>query len=521
MKNLNISKLFLGFIAIMAVLIAVQSMMMIAQTKKIERDMLYNSEVLIPIIKKAKEAKIAVAEVKQGLAESELAAKKFKRLMNELSEIHPANKDSYKNIIPYFDKYYKDGEAVALDSVKRGSVLGNELMTQFDQSAMTIHEKIDEILLDIDKEIESSVAHELEDNSGTVYLIFGFTLSYIFLLVTLFLLTRIYILKPAEYLAEQLGYIAKGDFSKKVESKRNDEIGAIAKAAGDIVYQLGNTLREIASSGMQVSAYSHALTYTMDTSNQHLEMMSAENHAVAESSEQLALLSVTVEEQASQASLASTEVKQQAQIGDELLGQAVSESGILAERMNQAKITVQDLSDSSNKINDVMAVIQSIAEQTNLLALNAAIEAARAGEQGRGFAVVADEVRTLASRTQESASQINEMIQNLQVNARETVELITQNQAQASSNAESSEKALEALKNIIKTINSIDVLSSEISQAATQQKIKSSEVESNIQRANSLSEQFNEKSEQSNRFSEKLSEHAHKFSRIASKLKIY
>lgn len=537
MKNLNISKLFLGFIAIMAVLIAVQSMMMIAQTKKIERDMLYNSEVLIPIIKKAKEARIAVAQVQQGLAdlsiasgqnglddglaEAELAAKKFKRLMKELSEIHPANIGRYKNIIPYFEKYYKDGEAMAQEYVKRGPAAGNKLMDQFDLSAVTINKKIDEILLDIDKEIESSVAHELADNSGTFYLIIGFTLSYIFLLVTLFLLTRVYIIKPAEYLAEQLGYIAKGDFSKKVESKRNDEIGAIAKAAGDIVFQLGNTLREIASSGMQVSAYSHALTYIMDTSRQHLEMMSAENHAVAKSSEELALLGVMVEEQANQASLASTEVKQQAQIGDELLGETVSASSILAERMNQAKVTVQELSDSSNKINDVMAVIQGIAEQTNLLALNAAIEAARAGEQGRGFAVVADEVRTLASRTQESASQINEMIQTLQVNARETVELIAQNQTQASSNAESSEKALEALKNIIKTINKIDRLSTEISQAATQQKVKSSEVESNIQRSNRLSEQFNEKSKQSNRFSEKLSEHAHKFSNLASKLKIY
>lgn len=537
MQNLSISKLLMGFIAIMALFITVQSMMMIAQTSKIERDMLHNAEVLIPIIQKTKEAKIAVIQVQQwfsdisatrgldglndGLDQAALAAQNFKQLMQELSEIQPSNEQAYKDIIPFFDKYYADGKLMASAYIDSGPSAGNKLMTQFDVSATKINEIIDSILLSIDQEIESSIAHELEDNNGAYYLVVTFFLSYVFLLITLFILSRVYIIKPAEYLAQQLGYIAEGDFSKVVESKRNDEIGAIAKAAGNIVHQLGNTLREIASSGMQVSAYSHALTYTMDASQQHLKMMGTENQAVASSIAELALLGIVVEDQASQASLASTEVKKQAEIGDELLGETVSASGILAERMNQAKTTVQDLSDSSNKINDVMEVIQSIAEQTNLLALNAAIEAARAGEQGRGFAVVADEVRTLASRTQESASQINEMIQTLQVNARETVDLISQTQNQANTNAESSEKALAALKNIISTINKIDMLNTEISQAATQQKSKSSEVESNIQRAHELSEQFNEKSDQSDRFGVVLSTHAHKFSNLASQLKIY
>lgn len=161
----------------------------------------------------------------------------------------------------------------------------------------------------------------------------------------------------------------------------------------------------------------------------------------------------------------------------------------LAANVEKAASVIHDLEKDSESIGSVLDVIQGIAEQTNLLALNAAIEAARAGEQGRGFAVVADEVRSLASRTQESTQEIQAIIEKLQARSKQAVSVMTDGQKQAQSGVELAQAAGNALSEISSGIDELDRVSTQIAVAAEQQGTVSEEINRNVFNINDISVQ--------------------------------
>ena len=196
---------------------------------------------------------------------------------------------------------------------------------------------------------------------------------------------------------------------------------------------------------------------------------------------------------------------------------AISE---LASELTQAEHSIQTLSQSSVEISSVLKVIQEIAEQTNLLALNAAIEAARAGEQGRGFAVVADEVRTLAARTQGSALEIKEMIETLLNGTRDVVALMNRSHSQTHSSVEQSEKAGESLRAITDSVSQITQMNTQIAQATTTQKAISSEVNDRMNDiANSIKD-VQKNSSIASSMGSQTKDHATDFSRLVLSLKL-
>ena len=190
--------------------------------------------------------------------------------------------------------------------------------------------------------------------------------------------------------------------------------------------------------------------------------------------------------------------------GNRVVKQTIDEINKLAKQVEDSAKTINEVEQHSEAINSVLDVIKGIAEQTNLLALNAAIEAARAGEQGRGFAVVADEVRTLAGRTQQSTEEINEMIEKLQSGSSQAVKVMASSLEQTKLAVDYASQSGTALQTIAQAVNEIDQMSTQIASAAEEQSSVSEEINSNIVSINDMSNQTAEGAAQTSTASAEL-----------------
>ncbi|MFF5867910.1 methyl-accepting chemotaxis protein [Pseudomonas sp. NPDC012596] len=203
-------------------------------------------------------------------------------------------------------------------------------------------------------------------------------------------------------------------------------------------------------------------------------------------------MAATVQEvarNAEQASHAATGADDEARAGDRVVGEAISQIERLAEEVHRSTEAMNLLQQESQKIGSVMDVIKSVAEQTNLLALNAAIEAARAGEAGRGFAVVADEVRGLAQRTQKSTEEIEELVAGLQHGTQQVANAMQGSRTLTDSSVELARKAGASLENITSTVSSIQSMNQQIAAAADQQSAVAEEISRSILNVRDVSEQ--------------------------------
>jgi len=220
------------------------------------------------------------------------------------------------------------------------------------------------------------------------------------------------------------------------------------------------------------------------------------------------------------AAVATQEATEQASYGRTLVNETAQTIRELAKEVENASVVIQQLAKDSNDIGSVLDVIKSIAEQTNLLALNAAIEAARAGEQGRGFAVVADEVRTLASRTQQSTQEIHGMIERIQTSANNAVTAMDRGCSQAQRTVDKATEADNALQEIRRAIESINAMNAQIATAAVQQSAVAEEINVNIESINSSSEKTATGSTHVATASEQLSESSVRLQNLVTQFKV-
>jgi methyl-accepting chemotaxis protein len=272
----------------------------------------------------------------------------------------------------------------------------------------------------------------------------------------------------------------EGDLTHRLEVKGRDEVAKLAMAFNSFVDQLNSTISQVTGSTKKLASASDEVAQITSETSGGVQQQRQETEQVASAMTEMTVTMDQVVQNAQLAAEAANSANAQAENGKSVVSETIQSIELLATEVEKGADVIQGLEKDSDQIGTVVEVIQSIAEQTNLLALNAAIEAARAGEQGRGFAVVADEVRTLASRTQASTQEIKEMIEKLQAGAREAAAVMDTGRTNARSSVERASNAGDALAAITEAVNEITTMNNQIANAASQQGVASKEINQNI-----------------------------------------
>ncbi|MFC6441225.1 methyl-accepting chemotaxis protein [Bowmanella sp. JS7-9] len=260
-----------------------------------------------------------------------------------------------------------------------------------------------------------------------------------------------------------------GDLTVRIETRSQDEIGELVKYFNLFMEKLQGVVKDIVNTTFPLSQLAQNLNQLTDQTNRTIEIQQNSANSAKRAVDNMNSSVTQVAESAAEAAKAANDASKAANDGQRVVDTTVKSIQTLADNVRETSDVIRKLEEDSNQVGVVLDVIKGIAEQTNLLALNAAIEAARAGEQGRGFAVVADEVRTLASRTQKSTEEIQTTIEQLQSAARSAVTVMNKGTEQAEQSVDTAHKAGDSLTEITKTIGRISQMNEQIAHSTDDQ----------------------------------------------------
>ncbi len=340
------------------------------------------------------------------------------------------------------------------------------------------------------------------------------------ILVISYILNRI-VIRPVNEFATTLDTIEKEhNFNLRVPVKSEDEIGRMSIAMNSLLENMHKSLKQVSSTVLKLSSSS---TRINDIANQTTEAVlhqQDQTRSVASAVEQMEASTRSVSNSSSQSVEASDLALRESDEGTKVTAEAIYAIEKLRKDIDEASGVIQKLDDQAQNVSTVLEVIKNIAEQTNLLALNAAIEAARAGEQGRGFAVVADEVRTLASRTQSSTEEIYKIIDNLQADAKNAVSVMQNSLESAGQGVEQVQNTSHALNTIADEIRRINDMNHEVANAVSEQASVASSIEQSIMAINDSSEDSSEHAQHLSQVSSELTSLAHELEIMLQRFKL-
>lgn len=376
--------------------------------------------------------------------------------------------------------------------------------------------RIEKALQDLNREGEAVLQH--------YYAIIGFNILGVMLVISLILIfmTQHFIIGPINETTSLIKNISAGhgDLTVRLPITSHDDIGQLRQAVNDFVEQLqgmiGNIVNEVNIMNQSVAV----MQQTSDTLTQESTTQQQQTGIIADSIKQLADTVQKVVESTEATVSAAGKGQQQAGVGQKIVNENMDSIRTLSSEVEAASTVITRLESDSEKIGMILDVINGIAEQTNLLALNAAIEAARAGEQGRGFAVVADEVRTLASRTHESTLEIRETIEHVQKGTHDVVQVMQGGKSAAEKSVAQAEQAGAALNEINEVVNNITQMTTGIAQMARSQSQAADEINQNITGISSISQRVAQESLHSAEASKQLSQLSQRLNEITAQFKI-
>jgi len=314
------------------------------------------------------------------------------------------------------------------------------------------------------------------------------------------------IVRPIRVAVDAMRDIAagEGDLTRRLEEHGRNEVAELGQAFNQFAEKVRRLVSEVAGSTSQVAAAAEEMSAITDEFNRDVAQQRHEIEQVATAMNEMTATVQDVARNAAQAAASAQAADREAQQGQQVVHETVSSIESVSVEVEHTASAIQRLEADSQSISAVLEVIRGVAEQTNLLALNAAIEAARAGEQGRGFAVVADEVRTLASRTQQSTLEIQQVIEQLQSGARNAAEVMHRGRAQVDSSVLQAQQAGSSLTSITSAVASISDMNVQIASAAEQQSAVSDEISQNVVNINQVADRVTEAAGQTAQASSQL-----------------
>ncbi|GAB1132508.1 MAG: methyl-accepting chemotaxis protein [Shewanella algae] len=375
-------------------------------------------------------------------------------------------------------------------------------------------------------DIEASVAEyrqtALEDMEGKLWLTLMIVIVITLVTATLILFAAQRTVTPIRNMLDNLNDIAQGegDLTKRLQVHGEDEIAQLGQAFNRFVDKLQHIIRDVTTATHEVQdasgsihAQTQAIAAQLANHNNETDQVVTAITEMSSTAQEVAMNTTQVAEATH---VASDEVAK----AQECVDTSLTEISTLMAEINSAADHIQSLNEQSQKINSVLSVIGGIAEQTNLLALNAAIEAARAGEQGRGFAVVADEVRSLASRTQASTLEINEMLSELHRLVSQAVSAMEESQQSCHRSVESSRLISESLGAVTSSVTSINDMSTQIATAATEQSSVTEEINRNIYAIQEIVAELLHSSEDAARVSQTVSHSGDNLGKLVNQFRV-